>query len=101
MITNVGNSGQDSPSPQRIPPPPTLHLPQHFSYHLRKEVAPGVSEEDMQEIGFKRNTTPPSTRSVRKHCPSFPWLSVLLLLVEREEEQGYTGRHSNGACHAR
>ena len=45
--------------------------------------------------------TPPGTRSVRKHCPSLPWLSVLFLLVEREEEQGYTGRHINGACHAR
>lgn len=42
-----------------------------------------------------------SESSVRKLCPSFLWLSVLFLLVEREEEQGYTGRHINGACHAR
>lgn len=54
-----------------------------------------------QEIFFKPNTSPPGTRSVRMQCPSFLWLSVLFLLGEREEEQGYTGRHINGACHAR
>lgn len=97
---NVGNSGQDAPNPQNNVPP-TPHLPQCFSHHLLKEAAPGGSEKDMQEMRLKRNATPPGTRSVRKLCPSFLWLSVLFLLVEREEEQGYTGRHINGACHAR
>lgn len=84
-----------------MPPQPTSPPPQRFSHHLLKEVAPSGSEEDMQEICFKGNATPPDARSVRKQCPSFPWLSVLFVLVEREEEQGYTGRHINGACHAR
>lgn len=63
-------------------------------------VAPGGSEEDMSDI-FSKQTPPLLLHAQWEHNAPPPWLSVLFLLEEREKEQGYTGRHINGACHAR
>lgn len=62
-----------------------------------QEQAPGGLEQDMYDIVSKR--TPPLP--LHEHNAPPPWLSVLFLLEERQKEQGYTGCHINGACHAR
>lgn len=59
-----------------------------------------AQKEDMQDI-FSNWTPPLLLHAQLVHNAPPPWLSVLFLLEEREKEQGYTGRHINGACHAR
>lgn len=90
---NVGKTRQDTPSPQKAPPPPlTCPNASLTTFHAQRRIC---------KKSVSKGTPPLPVRAQSEStAPSFPWLSVLFLLVEREEEQGYTGRHINGACHA-
>lgn len=60
-----------------------------------------VAQKRMCKTFFSKRTPPLPLHAQSEHNAPPPWLSVLFLLEKREKEQGYTGRHINGACHAR
>lgn len=71
-------------------------MSQRFSHRIQNEVTPGRSGEDVQ-------ARHPSwcTLSQRAMLLLFVAISSVPVGGERGDGQGYTGRHINGACHAR
>lgn len=79
----------------------------HFIHWLRLRTAtewhlPHVLINVSRWLRQSSKRTPPLVLHAQpQHNAPPSWLSVLFLLEEREKEQGYAGRHINGACHAR